>query len=77
MGRPSAASPNYLTEGFKDMPYFTNSPYEEMMRKIPRGMRPLESSLPPEYDCRDCNFGNGVGCVGYCKKQLMGKRRKH
>ena len=53
------------------MTRFTDSPYERMMTRRPKGGKETSrpSSLPPSHHCYGC--GNyGQPCVGFCHRQL-------
>lgn len=56
---------------------FTNSPYEKMMKQVPRPPHPCPVRKPPRGSpCRDCRFWNGSVCVGLCHRDLIVERKE-
>lgn len=53
---------------------FTDSPFEKMMREVPRPPRPVSSKAPQGSPCRDCSYWRGMACVGTCYKELTAAR---
>jgi hypothetical protein len=54
---------------------FTDSPYEKMMKQIPR-LGPREKRVPPPGSpCRDCPYIQDGPCVGICYRDLMLSRK--
>jgi len=49
---------------------FTDSPFERMMRQVPRAYPPEVPKAPPGTICRTCGFWRGVACVGICHREL-------
>lgn len=65
------------------MGYFTESPYEGLMRQKPEAGRTALSPEPPlEGRCRDCPYGSARPCIGICLRELIqagagnGKRKE-
>lgn len=58
--------------------YFTDSPYERMMKQIPKG-GPIPGEGPPPlpegHPCHGCCYAANGPCIGYCLKELMKKER--
>ncbi len=50
---------------------FTNSPYEKMMKQKPRPSHQKSQKPPKGSPCRDCNYWNGISCVGVCYRDLI------
>ena len=55
---------------------FTDSPYEKMMKEVPRPPRPEAVKAPPGSPCRDCSFWRGEPCVGTCYRDLTDPRKE-
>lgn len=55
---------------------FTDSPFERMMRQVPRAYRPEISKAPPDSPCCGCSYWQGVACVGICYKDLTQPRKE-
>ena len=49
---------------------FTDSPFERMMKQVPRAYHPEPSQPPIGSACRGCPFWRGMACVGTCYKDL-------
>jgi len=49
---------------------FTDSPFEKMMKQVPRAYRPEVRKPPPGSPCRGCTFWRGMACVGTCYRDL-------
>jgi len=54
---------------------FTDSPFERMMKEVPRPTRPIMEKAPPGSPCHDCSFWRGMACVGTCYKELTAARK--
>ena len=50
---------------------FTNSPYEKMMREIPRYERPAPPKAAAHSPCHGCPYWRGICCVS-CYRELLG-----
>ncbi|MDR1467273.1 MAG: hypothetical protein LBI55_02465, partial [Oscillospiraceae bacterium] len=57
------------------MPNFTNSPFEKMMKQIPRPRRDAMREPLPGSDCNGCSFWQGTACVGLCYRALTSQRK--
>ena len=56
---------------------FTDSPYERMMKQVPRTPRPGPVRKPPcGSPCRGCRLWDGSACVGICYRELIVERKK-
>ena len=49
---------------------FTDSPFEKMMKQVPRAYRPEMQKPPPGSHCCGCTFWRGMACVGTCYRDL-------
>lgn len=52
---------------------FTDSPFERMMKQVPRAPRPAMSKPPAGSACHGCAFWRGVACVGICYRDLTSR----
>jgi hypothetical protein len=52
---------------------FTNSPFERIMKEVPRPCR--GAVRKPPAGCRNCDYWNGVACLGVCYRDLLVSRR--
>lgn len=50
---------------------FTNSPYEKMMREIPRYERRSPPKAVADSPCHGCPYWRGICCVP-CYRELLG-----
>ena len=51
---------------------FTDSPFEKMMKQVPRPPRPGPARRPPRGSpCRKCRFWSGSVCIGVCYRDLL------
>ena len=50
---------------------FTNSPFERMMKQVPRQPRHIPQKPRPGSRCAGCSFWNGMACVGTCYRELV------
>lgn len=50
---------------------FTNSPFERMMKQVPRQPRHVPQKPRPGTRCVGCSFWNGAACVGTCYRELV------
>lgn len=55
---------------------FTDSPFERMMKQVPRPCRGTVHKPPIGSPCRDCEYWNGAPCVGICYRKLLLSRRE-
>lgn len=50
---------------------FTNSPYEEIMKQIPKRQQETPPPVfPPEHPCHECPYCKGGPCLGICYRKL-------
>lgn len=58
------------------MTWFTDSPFERMMTRIPKGNGgPPPPPLPPDHPCYGC--GNyGAPCAGFCHREIEARWKK-
>ena len=49
---------------------FTNSPYEKMMREIPRMETPRPNPAPKGTRCHKCPYWRGIACMT-CYRELL------
>ena len=42
---------------------FTNSPYERMMKEVPRYEKPVPQKAPEESPCAGCPYWREISCV--------------
>ncbi len=54
---------------------FTNSPYERMMKQVPRASRPETPKAPPGSPCHGCCYWRDVSCMGICYRELTRAER--
>lgn len=57
------------------MTYFTDSPYERMMRETPEEQRGNAPPVPASPPCEDCPYQRQAPCMGVCIKKLNHKER--
>ncbi|AYF41831.1 hypothetical protein CN246_09450 [Ethanoligenens harbinense] len=55
---------------------FTDSPFERMMKQVPRPCRGTVRKPPPGSPCRKCEYWRGAPCVGICYRKLLLARRE-
>lgn len=56
---------------------FTDSPYEKMMKQLPRLTHEGAARKPPlRSSCRECGYWDGRACVGVCYRDLLLLRRE-
>jgi len=55
---------------------FTDSPFERMMKQVPRPSRGTVRKPPIGSPCRGCGCWNGTPCVGVCCRELLLSRRE-
>ena len=53
---------------------FTDSPYEKMMKQVPRPAHEGTAQKPPRR-CRGCSYWDGRACVGVCYRALIVERK--
>lgn len=49
---------------------FTDSPFERMMKEVPRPPCPDTVKAPLGSPCHNCGYWRGMACVGICYKEL-------
>lgn len=54
---------------------FTDSPYEKMMKQVPRPTHE-GATRKPSRRCRGCGYWDGRACVGVCYRDLLLLRRE-
>jgi len=55
---------------------FTDSPFEKMMKQIPRQSHDRPIPKPPRRSpCRGCGYWDGRACVGVCYRELIVERK--
>jgi hypothetical protein len=55
---------------------FTDSPYEKMMKQVPRPSQEGAVQKPPRRSsCRECGYWDGRTCVGVCYRELIVERK--
>ena len=52
---------------------FTNSPYERMMKKLPRKEAPAPQKASEGTPCAGCPYWRGIGCV-FCYRERLKKQ---
>lgn len=50
---------------------FTDSPFERMMKQVPRQPRHVPEKPRPGTRCAVCSFWNGAVCMGVCYRELQ------
>ena len=54
---------------------FTDSPFENMMQRVPPAPRPEMQPALQGSRCRSCSYWRGVACVGICYRDFMQLRK--
>jgi len=54
---------------------FTDSPYEKMMKQVPRPTRGGVAQKLPRR-CRGCGYWDGTDCIGVCSRDLLPLRKE-
>lgn len=55
---------------------FTDSPYEKMMKQVPRPSQGRAAQKPSRrFSCRECGYWDGRACVGVCYRELIVERK--
>lgn len=55
---------------------FTDSPFERMMKEVPRPSRGTVRKPPSGSPCRNCTYWSGMACLGLCYRDLILSRKE-